>query len=105
MTDEKAREVAIALSQNLISFHKGRRALARTPIKALYHVFSKQPMRQSLGFVPGGQIRPIRNSTCEMEITWHRNKRYDGKFYFMNKGRCTDLPLIYHFAINFVKNS
>jgi hypothetical protein len=24
MTDEKAREVAAALSQNLISFHKGR---------------------------------------------------------------------------------
>jgi hypothetical protein len=28
----KAREVAIVLSQNLISFHKGRRASARTPI-------------------------------------------------------------------------
>jgi hypothetical protein len=28
----KAREVAIALSQNLISFHEGRRASARTPI-------------------------------------------------------------------------
>jgi hypothetical protein len=32
MTDEKAREVAIALSQNLISFHKRRLALARTPM-------------------------------------------------------------------------
>jgi hypothetical protein len=32
MTDEMAREVAAALLLNLISFHKGRRALARTPI-------------------------------------------------------------------------
>jgi hypothetical protein len=32
MTDEKAQEGAAALSQNLISFHKGRRALAQTPI-------------------------------------------------------------------------
>jgi hypothetical protein len=32
MTDEMAREVAAALLQNLISFHKGRRASARTPI-------------------------------------------------------------------------
>jgi hypothetical protein len=31
MTDEKAPEVAIALSQNLISFQKERRASARTP--------------------------------------------------------------------------
>jgi hypothetical protein len=32
MTDKKAQEVSIALSQNLISFHKGRRASARTPM-------------------------------------------------------------------------
>jgi hypothetical protein len=35
MSDEKAREVAIALSQNLIQFHKGRRASARTPINII----------------------------------------------------------------------
>jgi hypothetical protein len=29
---QKAREVAVALSQNLISFHKRRRASARTPM-------------------------------------------------------------------------
>jgi hypothetical protein len=34
MTDEKAREIATALSQNLFSFHKGRRTSARTPITA-----------------------------------------------------------------------
>jgi hypothetical protein len=32
MTDEKAQQVAIALSQNLILFYKGCRASARTPI-------------------------------------------------------------------------
>jgi hypothetical protein len=38
MIDLKAREVAVALSQILISFHKGRRASARTPITVLIHL-------------------------------------------------------------------
>jgi hypothetical protein len=46
MTDEKAREVAIALSQNLISFHKGRRASARMPTMPRNHHF----LLHDLGF-------------------------------------------------------
>jgi hypothetical protein len=38
MPDEKAQDVAIALSQNLISFHQGRRASAPSPIKKKYLV-------------------------------------------------------------------
>jgi hypothetical protein len=37
MTDENDLEVAIALLQNLISFHKGRRALAQTPNIQHFH--------------------------------------------------------------------
>jgi hypothetical protein len=40
MTHEKAQEVALALSQNLISFHKGRRSSARTPMNGRILRFS-----------------------------------------------------------------
>jgi hypothetical protein len=39
MTDEKAQEVAIALSQNLISFHKGLHVSARTPMIIFVFVY------------------------------------------------------------------
>jgi hypothetical protein len=42
MTDENTREVAIALSQNLISFHKGRCASAKVfVVKTHVAVFGK----------------------------------------------------------------
>jgi hypothetical protein len=50
MTEEKAQEVAIALSQNLITFHKGRRASARTPTMNCVKAFLTEDV-QVLTFV------------------------------------------------------
>jgi hypothetical protein len=81
MTDETARENAIALSQNLISFHKGRPASAPTPIKVFQkRLYAKSIMiRMNLGVIEYAIIPNICSNLCfnwenSFTINWPKGK-------------------------------